>query len=619
MGKEVIMENPSKVLLNSGKPFKGRLAVVCFLFVIFLLYARICNIREYVYDSVYYWTIADSMLANGHFDLFAFPETFRGYVLPVILLFVKSVGRLFGSEIMGFWIFTSILMAVTLGILLPGLFDYNIDSPKKAIRVSLMAIPVLYFWGNFLQYPLSDAAAMSFMCAGIFFFKQCITRENKIYLLALYASISGFCFYAAYNMRVVYLYGIICALITYLFFYGVKKPENWKRCVVSIFAGIIGCAVLAVPQMMINFHWTGQATPRILTEQLYSKTLQMVQVHMGIYSSRLEGYIGNRIYFPGDAVHYIDIAGQEILARENISLETFSLMDFIRLFLKYPLDFCGIYTRHLVSLLTPIYGETYINELYTSKALRIILSILLWITGSLGVIARIVHKEKDVIRRKAVNIIIPLCIMLPCFLQLFAGPEIRFFINVHFMLYYFVCCCMDYKQLWSFIKKNVIPILIPVVVIIFAWLSIIGDILGKNSYRVQLIHDKPVEYTAVDNVLAANTVNVLDTDLQLSVVDVGATLSAEPITLTSNTLYELSFDMECAEQLPELLYFDFYGTDYDNRTQDFEFAFKSGRTHYTQICNSGQVPGDAMIRLVYVTDQPYVIENFKISIVAPKG
>jgi len=616
------MGNLSKVLPKPGQTFRGRIIVVCFLFVVFLIYAQIYNIRNYPYDSAYYWGIADNMLANGHFDLFAFPETFRGYVFPVILLFVKSVGRLFGSEIMGFRFFISILMAVTLGILLPGIFDYSIDSPKKAVRISLMAIPVLYFWGNLLQSPQSDTVAMSFMCAGIFFFKQYVMRENiyiYIYPAVPYAFMAGLCFYAAYNTRAAYLYGIICVLIFYLFLYGVKKPGNWKCCAFSIFVGVIGCAVLAVPQMMINYHWTGQATPRVLTEQFfgYEQNLQAAQVYWGLSSSRYETYIGTPIAYPSPGVAYTDAIGQAIQAKEKISIETFSFMDYFRLFLKYPLDFCGIYTRHMVSLLTPIYGELYITELYASKALRIMLAILLWIAGALGVITGTVHQGKDIIRSKTVNIIPALCVMIPCFLQLFGSPEIRFFVGVHFMLYYFVCCCIDYKQLWSFLKANIVPILIPVVVIVFAWLSIIGDILARNVYKVQLIHDKPIEYVAVETVLAADAVEVPDTDAQLGVIDVGAMLPIEPITLANDTLYEISFDLECVEQLPELLYFDFYGTDYDGPEQDFQYEFKEGRVHYTKICNSGQVPNDAIIRLVYVTDQPYVIENFKLSVVAP--
>jgi len=165
------------------------------------------------------------------------------------------------------------------------------------------------------------------------------------------------------------------------------------------------------------------------------------------------------------------------------------------------------------------------------------------------------------------------------------------------------------------IQKNIALLLaLPIIAIVLGVL-----IINNSIKKMQVVQSTSIEYVAVENVLAADAVDVLDTDLQLGVADVGAMLSAEPITLTSDTLYEISFDMECTEQLPELLYFDFYGTDYDSHAQDFEFEFESGRAHYTQICNSGQVPGDAVIRMIYITDQPYVIENFKLSIMAPSS
>ena len=68
--------------------------------------------------------------------------------------------------------------------------------------------------------------------------------------------------------------------------------------------------------------------------------------------------------------------------------------------------------------------------------------------------------------------------------------------------------------------------------------------------------------------------------------------------------------------MPDLLYLDFYGTNYDSWAQDFSFELEEGTHTYSCERVSGEVPEDAVVRLVYITNEPYVLKNLKIATIS---
>lgn len=191
--------------------------------------------------------------------------------------------------------------------------------------------------------------------------------------------------------------------------------------------------IIALPQMYINGHYTGNYTPRVLTEQLsgYSTSLEKTHIFLGLSASRYETYLGNPIDYPTPAVLFIDPIGQTLLAREGITLANFSYFSLLGLLIKYPLDVLGIYTRHLISLLTPVFQETYIFSIYKSKTFTIFLSIVLWIIGGVGFLT-----QKNEWDKKIGQLFVGL--LIPFFFQLFGQPEIRFF---YYGTFYFLFLC----------------------------------------------------------------------------------------------------------------------------------------------------------------------------------
>ena len=94
---------------------------------IIVLYAAVRNVETFYWDCNFYWNSADGMLQNGIFDLYSFPNTFRGYFFPTVLLLLKMAGRmLFSSDFFLFRFFMALLVSITIGVVIPVRWYYPI-------------------------------------------------------------------------------------------------------------------------------------------------------------------------------------------------------------------------------------------------------------------------------------------------------------------------------------------------------------------------------------------------------------------------------------------------------------------------------------------------------------
>lgn len=84
--------------------------------------------------------------------------------------------------------------------------------------------------------------------------------------------------------------------------------------------------------------------------------------------------------------------------------------------------------------------------------------------------------------------------------------------------------------------------------------------------------------------------------------------------LADNTLYQIAFDLDINKN-SQYIYFDIVGSDYGIQFS-FHNLLKKGSRHYSWVINSGSLPEDAVLRLVYATEQEYTIENFELSVVS---
>ena len=80
-----ILNNFRRNFANINKIGIKKLYVAISNFALFFLYSFYKNVDTFFYDSSSYWQLADGMFANGKFDLYAFPETFRCYFIHLVI------------------------------------------------------------------------------------------------------------------------------------------------------------------------------------------------------------------------------------------------------------------------------------------------------------------------------------------------------------------------------------------------------------------------------------------------------------------------------------------------------------------------------------------------------
>lgn len=186
-----------------------QLQAVLLVFVIFFIWLSVHNVSTFPYDSSGYWTLTDGVLTEEGFNLYNFDQLFRGYFFYFLITFLKRFGlTIFASELMGFWVFTALSAAIGLAVVFPYLFEFKVDTYTAVLRLTGCTALILYFWGYFILYPLSDLPAALMMCAGAALLKFVFTDSTEKAKWKLYcaAFAAGVCLYGAYNTRTAYLY-----------------------------------------------------------------------------------------------------------------------------------------------------------------------------------------------------------------------------------------------------------------------------------------------------------------------------------------------------------------------------------------------------------------------------
>lgn len=234
-------------------------------FAILICYSTLFGNHNYIYDGYYYFHAADPVLTDG-FHLYGFPNTFRGYLLPFLILFFKTAfSGLFGPQS---WVSYSVLSCglttLFISVILPYLLEVH-HSLRTVVGQVSMTVLVLYFWGDFLQHPIADLPAMVFMSGALALLKYiCVNRITgwKSFLLGL---LTGAAFYAAYSAKVTFRFGMIIAIIWVLVYFREKKL------IVTLLPSLfVGYLLLGIPQILINGHYTGVYSPDVLTTSFAS-------------------------------------------------------------------------------------------------------------------------------------------------------------------------------------------------------------------------------------------------------------------------------------------------------------------------------------------------------------
>lgn len=476
---------------------KYKYIIICFIiwWVIPMMYFAIKPEVAFLHDAYDYWTTGDFMWKqNGKYiSLESFPNTFRGYFIYfIITIFKHAAGYIGGNQYIGWCVFITFMLSVTFVLALPILFDTDKFGKKHILSNLMLVYLVIFFWGDTLRYPASDWPSSLFIICGAAMLKSTMKKNSFIR-----AAIAGAFLYASYNTRSVFLYSVAGILALWVYFI-IKKYK--MKCVIILLGLLSGVAIIATPQAIINKKNIDSYSIKVNVNQYannYSIDLKKLLLHDGVRFLRYETYDGSLDIYEENGVRFYDWVGQEILQNEGIEKGQFGYSTIFRLVYKYPGSMMAIYTKHIISAFTPIWGEVYIYDLYSSKLLRVTLNFVIWFI----VVSSILMYRKNAIfqKSKAVNIFVFILLMLPGFLQIIGTVEIRYFITTYILGYFYLLFGIDYNEYIDKVKKNWINLAVIGIVVYLLWITAVQDILANNEYRHFYIDGNNIQNISTGN------------------------------------------------------------------------------------------------------------------------
>lgn len=390
---------------------------------------------EEFYDSLVYWEAGYGFF-NGQIDLF------RGYVftglLGLIFLWTK------GKTIV--WYLISLLfLSLYIVFMFSHIWDnsYEDRSIKEAFLSSAFVFFVLsLFFDGLFCYTLSDIWAFIVAASALVTLKKMRNEENGLKLF-VFSFLTGALSYVAYNIRTIYLFFAIGLFIYFLIcevYTGLQFGSVWKKTLIKVIGLTLGIIVLAVPQFLLNYKYLGIYSIAVPTNNLFGAHLAG-----GLRLQRYDTYVGNQREW--GSIFFGDQSGINILEQEGLSdTERISIVEYIKLALKYPLDFVGIYVRHFVNVLFPIWPGCFVKDLTKIYLLRGVGGFSLFFVFMCDVIN---GKIKNIrVQMEALLLMVPVLTILP------GSAEVRFFMPFYLYMAGTLCYNSDVCGLFEEVKTN---------------------------------------------------------------------------------------------------------------------------------------------------------------------
>lgn len=308
------------------------------------------DVQDFPYDSALYWQMAQ--------DPSVLPTWLhiRGYLYPAAMGgVVNALGWVGLPPVAGFRVFSALTCAAVLTWVLPATYRRMYPSRMGFTRRVALALVVLSIYPGLLLYPLSELPSLGLIWLAVY----CLLRARSALAgstgrLAAWLFVGGCAAAAAYNTRTIYLFSLpLIVLALWLLFAGRRLHLAW-------FAA--GAILVSLPQVLINHRVHGQASanPAVGFGQ---QSLFASQLWLGVRVQKYESSLA-----PGTtSFQYADPAGQQLFARLQKEGPTTTVRDYLAAVLRHPLEFAGLYGRHLVNGIDARDGRMYLHKPVTDR------------------------------------------------------------------------------------------------------------------------------------------------------------------------------------------------------------------------------------------------------------
>jgi|SRR5579863_1478597 len=421
-----------------------KLAALAVASILFLLLQIVAGITNFPFDSGGYWRLS----AFGR--VLESPIQIRGYFYPLLLWPARYLSDTFPElGYAPYRVISSIAYAYILTNLLPAFYNSVFGGCLNFWRRLLVPVLVLILFPGIILYPLSDFPAIALMLAAV----VCTLRSAASGVTALkrYALLllSGVFTYGAYNTRTIFIFPMI--LFVAAFAPVVYRDYGPRFKLYASAAFLMGMLVASIPQIFFNYQHHGVWSPAVITT-INHKSLFAAQLLAGISVQRYETTIDESA--PRHAVYYMDPSGEQLLAADKIDKASFDIDEYFALMLKHPLDFLGIFGRHLVNGLDVRDGDLYTEAQSPDRNVRAIFNFIVVFLGLAIILLGVAAAAPPFGGKDGERLFLVLVMTLPVLAIIPGEIETRYFLAAHLSIYAAIAFSSDVMALQKLMKRH---------------------------------------------------------------------------------------------------------------------------------------------------------------------
>lgn len=470
----------TKIEYNLAIPQRGlahllnqhqRVAAFLLTALIFMILHKIKGVAEFPWDAGGYWKLSAADL------LFDFPKEIRGYFYPALL----SPSRFISDSIpvlglLPYRIMSSLVYSYFFAVLLPAFYLHIFGGHVTFLRRIITPLLVAVLFPGVIIYTLSDLPALALMIGASACALFSTNQPSNVKRYAMLA-LSGVLAYGAYNTRTIFLFPAGVLALSLPFF--VYNKHTLKTKLLATLAFLIGTAIGSVPQVLINLKNQNSMSPMVITTSPYNRSLFASQLLWGITLQRYETSVDKTS--PGAGVFYLDKAGERLFAANKIGSEPFGLRAYLKLAIQNPIDFIGIYGRHIVNGLDLRDGEVYTMGQPWKKNALAAFNLLILISGLL-VITLTIALQRVNTEQKIKGAFWTFLTLLPVMAIIPGAIETRFFLALHLSIYCALAFSTDFGSIKTLLRRHWLLIGLALVVCTTLFFSISTTTMSGPQY-----------------------------------------------------------------------------------------------------------------------------------------
>ncbi|MDK1080291.1 MAG: hypothetical protein QGD88_02320 [Anaerolineae bacterium] len=400
------------------------------IFSCMLLYTLQRSYNPFVHDSHWYWSLADSFIANERFSLTNFHSELRGYFFPFLLFLIKSLAstlRIDDKTL--FYVFSSLFFTVLSVYILPWFTNTLFGWKKHLIGKALIGLLLFFFWRGHFLYPLSDFPVFASLLIGVTLLTRSLQNPSNSILPVL----AGFFLGAITNIRPIYQVSLFILFPSSLVFLWKSEKAQIVRWLMLF---VLGISIVLFPQYHINKVHFQKGSPWV--QAIYAdENLYIKQLYWGLGTQKVGSNIGTN--YPSGLVTYDDPFKLK-LQKTNLLREK-SLTRYFRIAQRFPVDMAISYFRHTFNGLDIFFPTPYIKNIYANHAFLSISNYLIWLLI-------LIHLLKmDLSQVRSLNVIVIISLLSPVIFSIPTLVEVRFFLPAHLFAYGTIAFGINLKKL----------------------------------------------------------------------------------------------------------------------------------------------------------------------------